>query len=202
ESIAGPRLPGKRAGRVSCSPVLRSSGDLLMPTFLGDGRALFTREQYRALLEVAEAIAVHRDLEGLFHDLAQRLPCIVPFDYFNLVLYDPALHVMRLHLLVTPRPSTIRPGMELPIDESPGGLVWKTQQPLVVENAALESRFPRLTPLLLENGVQSFCSVPLTTALRPLGAMGFGSMHRRVYQEVEVSFMQLVAKQVAVAVDN
>src|SRR5262249_47386452 len=144
---------------------------------------------------VAEAIAVHRDLGGLFHDLAQRLPSIVPFDYINLVLHDATCHVMRLHLLVTPEPSTISPGLELPVDESPGGLVWKTQQPLVVEDAARESRFPRLTPLLLENGVQSFCSVPLTTALRPLGAMGFGSLQRRVYQEAEVRFMQLVARQ-------
>ena len=163
---------------------------------------LFSREQYRTLLEVAEAIAVHRDLGELFHDLAQRLPRIVPFDYINLVLHDPTRNVMRLHLLVVPEPSTISPGLELPVDESPGGLVWKTQQPLVVENVALESRFPKLTPLLLENGVQSFCVVPLTTALRRLGAMGFGSMQQRVYQEAEVSFMQQVAKQVAVAVDN
>ena len=44
--------------------------------------------------------------------------------------------------------------------------------------------------------------VPLTTALRRLGAMGFGSMHCRAYAEAEVSFMQQVARQVAVAVDN
>src|SRR5262249_47004701 len=145
--------------------------------------------QYRTLLEVAEAIATHRDLGELFDDLARRLPRIVPFDFFNLVLHDPARHVMRLHLLVTPEPSTISPGLELPVDESPGGLVWQTQEPLVVENAALDSRFPALTPRLLENGIQSFCSVPLTSALRRLGAMGFGSKNSRVYQQAEVDFM-------------
>jgi formate hydrogenlyase transcriptional activator len=169
---------------------------------LQDGQALFSRDQYRALLEVAEAIAVHRDLGELFDNLARRLPRIVPFDYINLILHDPAHEVMRLHLLVTPEPSTISPGLELPIDVSPGGLVWKTQEPLIVENVTLEKRFSKLTPLLLENGVNSFCTVPLTTALRRLGAMGFGSMQQRIYPEVEVSFMQQVAKQVAVAVDN
>jgi formate hydrogenlyase transcriptional activator len=73
---------------------------------------------------------------------------------------------------------------------------------LIVENAARESRFPRLMPQVLESGIQSFCVVPMTTALRRLGAMGFGSMHGQVYQEAEVNFMQHVAKQVAVAVDN
>jgi formate hydrogenlyase transcriptional activator len=169
---------------------------------LRDGQAPFSREQYRALLEVAEAIAVRRDLKELFDDLANRLPQIVPFDFINLVLYDPARHVMRLHVLVTPEPTTISAGLELPVDGSPGGVVWTTQAPLVVDDVAAETRFPTLTPRLIENGVQSFCGVPLTTALTRLGAMGFGSKERRVYGETDVAFMQQVAKQVAVAVDN
>ncbi|MGH7228319.1 MAG: sigma 54-interacting transcriptional regulator, partial [Nitrospiraceae bacterium] len=160
------------------------------------------RDRLRLLLEVSESIASHRDLDELFHDLAQRLPRFVPFDYINLVLHDPIRDVMRLHILAVPVPSTIRPGLELPIDESPGGLVWKTQQPLMVEDVAQESRFPKLIPMLRENGVQSFCAVPLTTALRRVGAMGFGSLQKRAYQEVELNFMQQVAKQIAVAVDN
>src|SRR5262245_48031301 len=48
----------------------------LMHDFLQDGLAQFSREQYRTLLEVGEAIAVHRDLAELFDDLAVRLPPI------------------------------------------------------------------------------------------------------------------------------
>ena len=180
-----------------------------MPVALPNGQAVSTCDPYRTecdrlglLLEVSESIASHRDLNELFHDLANRLPPIVPFDYINLVLHEPSRNVMRLHLLVTPEPGTIKPGLELPVDGSPGGYVWKTQQTLVVEDVSRENRFPTLTPLLLENGVQSFCSIPLTTALRRLGAIGFGSKQRRDYQEVELRFMQQVAKQVALAVDN
>jgi formate hydrogenlyase transcriptional activator len=173
-----------------------------MPDTLRNGQALFSREQYRALLQVAEAIAVHRDLQELFDDLHRSLPRIVHFDFINLVLYDPARHVMRLQLVVTPEPTTIGPGMELPVDGSPGGLVWTTQEPLVVEDVHAETRFPTLTPKLIENHVESFCGVPLTSALRRLGAMGFGSIERRVYGETDVAFMQQVAQQVAVAVDN
>lgn len=156
----------------------------------------------RLLLEVSESIALHRDLDELFQDLAQRLPYIVPFDYINVILHEATRDVMRLCLIVTSRPTTITPGMELPVDESPSGLVWKTQQPLMVEDVTLESRFPTLMPLLRENGMQSFCAVPLTTSQRRLGAMGFGSLQKRAYQENELYFMKEVAKQVAVAVDN
>ncbi len=163
---------------------------------------MLDQERLRLLLEVSESIASHRDLDALFRDLAQRLPQLVPFDYINAVLHEPARDVMRLWLLVTATPSTISPGLELPVDESPGGLVWRTQQPLTVNDIAQERRFPKLMAMLRENGVQSFCVVPLTTAQRRLGAMGFGSMHRKVYQEAEITFMQQVAEQVAVAVDN
>ena len=160
------------------------------------------RDRLRLLLEVSESIASHRDLDQLLRDLAQRLPQIVPFDYINVVLHESARDVMRLWLLVTSQPSTISPGLELPVDESPGGLVWKTQEPMMVEDVAIESRFPKLMAMLSENGVQSFGVVPLTTAQRRLGAMGFGSYQRRTYQEAEINFMQQVANQVAVAVDN
>ena len=87
-----------------------------MSVSLQAAEAASSRESYRAeferlamLLEVSESIASHRDLSELFQDLADRLPPIVPFDYINLVLHDPAKDVMRLHLLITPEPSTIRP---------------------------------------------------------------------------------------------
>ena len=160
------------------------------------------RDRLRLLVEVSESIASHRNLNNLFHDLAERLPRVVSFDYINLLLHDPARNVMRLHILVAPEASTIRPGQEFPVDGSASGLVWKTQQPLMVEELAKETRFPLLVPMLRENGVQSACWLPLTTALRRLGALGFGSLTRRAYTEADQHFMQQVANQVAVAVDN
>jgi formate hydrogenlyase transcriptional activator len=160
------------------------------------------RNRLRLLLEVSESIALHHDLEDLLHDLAQRLPHVVPFDFINVVLHEPERDVMRLWFLVTSEASTIRPGLETPVNESPGGLVWKTQQTLIVNDIAQERRFPKLLSMLRENGVRSFCVVPLTTAHRRLGAMGFGSLHQRTYQETELDFMRQVGKQVAVAVDN
>src|SRR5678815_1983492 len=85
--------------------------------------------QYQAVLAISEAIAVHRDLNALFHDLAQRLPRIVPFDFINLVLHDPTRDITRLHAVTTPETSTNKPGMELPIDATPAGFVWQSQQP-------------------------------------------------------------------------
>ena len=159
-------------------------------------------EQYQALLEVAEAISVHRDLPSLFHDLTQRMHRVVNFEHMRLLLHDPERNVMRLHVLETQQAGELPACSDLPVEESPGGWVWKNQQPLVISQVEKETRFPCVTKVMIEQGVKSFCVVPLTTAQRRLGALGFGSMQEAAYDDVDLEFLQQVARQVAVAVDN
>ncbi len=194
-------IAGDAASPLTASPeTAASSSTDLTTTRLGLAEQLDGQRQ--ALLEVAEAIALHRDLGELFHDLAGRLHRVVQFDYLNLVLHDTARNVMRLHILETSQPTRVRPGLELPVGETPAGTVWETQQPLVVADIEQESRYPTLLQTLRQEQVKSFCMLPLTTAHRRLGALGFGRTVLHRYSEAEVEFMQQVARQVAVAVDN
>jgi formate hydrogenlyase transcriptional activator len=160
------------------------------------------RDRLRLLLEVSESIASHRDVAALLRDLAQRLPRIVPFDVINVVLHDPVRNSMRLHALVAPEFNKTRPGLEFSMDETTSKFVWENQQPVMVEDVEAEKDFPRLMAVLRENGVRSYCTVPLTTPLRRLGDMSFASAQKRSFHESEISFMQQVARQVAIAVDN
>ena len=157
--------------------------------------------QYQALLEVSEAIASHRDLDRLFNDLAPGLHRVVQFDFANLILYEPTRKVMKSHVLETPDPAYTCPSGECPM-ETPGGWVWETQESWVASNLSNDNRFPDLARWLCDRGVLSLCVVPVTTALRKLGALAFGSRTAAVYSEIDVIFLQEVARQVAVAVDN
>ena len=159
-------------------------------------------ERYQALLEVAEAISVHRDLHELFRDLAQRLPRVVHVNFVALSLHDPVRNTMRLHAIQANVPADLVGGHEGPVEESPAGLVWQTQESVIVPNLAEERRWPKVTQRMSEDGVNSFCVVPLTTAVRRLGAMGFLSLQKEAYGETDLEFLQQVGKQVAVAVDN
>ncbi|MGH9593478.1 MAG: GAF domain-containing protein, partial [Bryobacteraceae bacterium] len=158
--------------------------------------------RYQVLLEVAEAIASHRDLAELFHELSVRLHGVVQFDYLNLILHDPARKVMRLHILETSRPTQLQAGFEIPEHESAAGHVFETQQPMIVPDIEKETRFPLMHEILRQEQIASFCILPLSTAQRRLGALSFGRAERHQYSPDEVEFMQQVARQVAVAVDN
>jgi formate hydrogenlyase transcriptional activator len=109
--------------------------------------------------------------------------------------------MMKSHVLETPDPAYVCPDGDCPM-ETPAGWVWQTQEAWVVSNLSRDSRFPDLAQWLCDRGVRSLCVVPVTTALRRLGALAFGSAHEGAYSEADVTFLQQVARQVAVAVDN
>ncbi|HEY3306475.1 MAG TPA: sigma 54-interacting transcriptional regulator [Candidatus Binatia bacterium] len=157
--------------------------------------------RYRTLLEVSESIASHRELQELFHDLTPRLHRVIEFDFINLILHDAERNVMRSHVLEAPDPNYACPSGECPM-ETPGGWVWQSQQPWVVSALARDARFPEMTQWLSDRGIKSVCVFPITTALRKLGALAFGSAREAAYSESDVEFLQQVARQVAVAVDN
>jgi formate hydrogenlyase transcriptional activator len=161
-----------------------------------------TLRQFETLLEVSESIAQHRDLGALFHDLAERLHRVVQFDYLNLVLHDPERNVMRLHILETAQPHEVKPGLELPLHDTPSGLVFETQQLYFCPDIAQERRFPGFVERLRKENISAVAILPLTTAHRRIGALGFGRQVAHRYTGDETEFMQRVASLVAVAVDN
>jgi formate hydrogenlyase transcriptional activator len=165
----------------------------------GDGRRV---QQYRALLEVAEAITRYGDLAELIRDLAPRLRRVVPFDFLILLLHDPAENAMRLHVLESGRPEAVSvPHGPTPLD-SPSGLVWQNQQSMVIPDYEQETRFPHMTPVWRERGIRSGGYVPLTVAGRRIGTINFARTTPGGYDAHDLRFLQQVAGVVAVAVEN
>ena len=151
---------------------------------------------------MSESIALHRDLAALIHDLAQRLHRVVQFDFLTLTLHHPARNTMRLHVLESEEPDAAATGLETPLEESIAGWVWQNQQPLIMPDLDRETRYPRIIAMTRARGIRSLCLLPLTTAQRRLGALGFGSLQPAAYDGVDLQFLGQVAAQVAVAVDN
>jgi formate hydrogenlyase transcriptional activator len=167
-----------------------------------DGPATAPGESYRALLAVSEAIASQRDLPALFQDLADRLHQVVLFDSLALVLHEPASDTLRLHVQEAAVPAPPPAAMVFPVGDDPAGLVWQAQEPLVTAGLAELERWPGFLQRVRPYGVQSFCWLPLTTARRRLGTLVFACKQPSAYARADLDFLQLVANQVAVAVEN
>jgi formate hydrogenlyase transcriptional activator len=159
--------------------------------------------QFEALLEVTETITQQRDLKVLFHELSERLHCVVQFDFLALVLHDPATNTMRLHTLETREPyEKEEPSAPSPVEATPSGWAWENQQTFISLDTSKDTRYPEFMQKMESEGVHSIVILPLTTAQHRLGALGFGRYVPHGMSEAEIDFMKRVVAQVAVAVDN
>src|SRR5438309_5005479 len=167
----------------------------------GDHRACAPDNLQQILLEVSHATASHRDLQSLLDDLAGLLRRVARFDRLAIVLHDPARDVMRLHTIVSIGPTYLTT-LELPVADSPAGLVWQTQRPFVVPRIDEEPGFSEVTRILKAEGMRSFCVLPLTTPLRRLGGLSFASQDEDAFSDADVEVLKELTSQVALAVDN
>src|SRR5436190_1483026 len=189
----------------SGGPATETDGRLMLrgnATTVGraDRRACAQGDLHRVLLDVSHAVSSHRELKSLLGDLAGLLRRVAHFDRLAIVLHDAERDRMRLHTLVSSEP-TFMTDMDLPLEESPAGLVWQTQEPLVVASIDAEKRFPAVMQVLRGEDMRSVCLLPLTTPLRRLGALTFASREEDAFSPADVDVLHEVATHVALAVD-
>ena len=152
------------------------------------------------LLDVSRTAASCRDLRSLIRELAQVLRRIAHFDRVAIVLHDATTETMRLHT-VDAWPAPLVTEIELPIEESPAGIAWRTQQPIVLD-IDHETRFTEVLDILRREGMRSVCVLPLTSPLRRLGGLSFASRDANAFGETDVAFLRELTSHIALAVDN
>jgi formate hydrogenlyase transcriptional activator len=157
-------------------------------------------KRYEALLRVSQTLISIRSSEELFSLLARELRAAVNFYFMGVGIYDENAHEVRLT-------SYGEPGVPLRVpklapEETFTWWVYQHQQPLIIPSLDAENRFPAVAEMLKNRGVRSVCVLPLTTVHRRLGCLTLGSIEADAYSREEVSFLSLVANQVALAVDS
>jgi formate hydrogenlyase transcriptional activator len=156
--------------------------------------------RYEALLEMADLMVHHHSLPELFLAMAERLRRVVAADAANFFLYDPTSNMMRLHFWKGNEISSVP--LDVAVEASPSGWTWQNQRPLVVNDLQSETRFPLVLNGLREQGLKSYCWLPLTTAEKRLGALGLGSCRINAYTGKDMRLLPRVAQLIAVAVEN
>jgi formate hydrogenlyase transcriptional activator len=159
-------------------------------------------QKYLTLLELSKAIASHRNLSELFHDIACRLRNLFSFRDLAVMLHDAQRDVMRSYFFEGCNEgwATIQ-STEVAVDESINGQVWREQSPLIIRDLDQETRFP-LAQKLRDKGIKSVCCLPLSTVHQKLGTLNLWSEEVGAYDTFDLKFAQLVTSQIAVAVES
>jgi formate hydrogenlyase transcriptional activator len=158
--------------------------------------------RYEALFRVSEAISAYRDPSELFHALAGELSKIFRFDGIGVVQYDEAGNRTKWHLAERCRCPEAASSKEIGPEDAITSWVHRNQESIVISSVDEEIRFRSAMDQLRKCGIRSGCVLPLTTVHRRLGCLVIVSEQVNAYSEEEIEFLSLVAKQVAVAMDD
>jgi formate hydrogenlyase transcriptional activator len=163
--------------------------------------ALEVDARYRALVDVAGALASYAELDDLLGSLRGHLEQIVQFTFLAVSLRADEDGSLVLRFF-EPRdlPVSKLVGSRYPIDASYPGQAVRTGRPVYIPRVTADGLYP--SRILVEHGVASYCVVPLTTARGTLGSLNFGSLTPDAYGPHDIELMGRVARLVAVAVEN
>lgn len=162
-----------------------------------------TARRYHALFAVAESIAACHDLSTLLLDLIKKMKAVTSFDAVSVLLYDEKRHVLRVRIIEAPTIPPQELPVELSVEKTGAGQVWKTQQPMMITDL-LEAaqRYPGGLATVHASGIRTIYMAPLTSAGRRLGLMIFASVRQDAWNDEDQKVLHEVTNLVAIAVDN
>src|SRR3954468_4109916 len=162
------------------------------------------RDQVELLLDVTNAVVTQLDTRALFAAVAPALRRFCNADVAAIALYDPDEGLLRHHVCDAPEGFCREPERPKSADRSLGGSasgrVFTTGKPRIFSLAELES-FPE-SAFILERGIRSACSVPLTTAQGILGTLDLGAFAPDVFSADQFPLLTRIAGQIGIAVQN
>jgi formate hydrogenlyase transcriptional activator len=161
------------------------------------------KERLHMLLEVNNTLVTNRDLQKLFPAISAFIHRMIRYDYASVAVYDEETHSLSYYPLESPLTTGLT-GMDttLPVKDTPAGHALMDRETKIFTREDLMGIQSAYVSQMLDRGIQSVCCIPLTTRKGELGTLNLASKDEHAFAPPDVGFLQQVAGQVAVALDN
>jgi len=160
--------------------------------------------RYEAVLRISEALSVCIEPEDLTKILSEQLHEFLDFLRFYIIVYKEESSEVEW-AVVGREKSQIAAYADVTVQQRPSWQAYSTQEPFHIQDWNTDARVPaRLKQGITAQGLEvgPLVFVPLTTPHRRLGALGMSGAHGTVYSNDDVSFLRLVGRVVAFAIDD
>ncbi len=155
----------------------------------------------RSLLHINNAIITNLTEEALLRSISEAVRPFIHFDRCAITLYSPETDTFRFLAVAGDLQSDyFQTGLEVGRAETSAGWVFDHRQPLR-RNLEEEQQFANEKRLRAE-GLRWLCAVPLMLRGKSIGTLSVVSREKDPYSEEDAQFLQEVAIQVALAIEN
>jgi formate hydrogenlyase transcriptional activator len=167
-----------------------------------EGALRKNEERNRSLLQINNAIITNLTQQALLHSISEALHRVISFDRCAITLYEPESNTFRFLAVEGDLLSDyFRAGLEDSRNETCASWVFDHQQPLLRRDLAKEREYANERRLVAE-GIQSMCVLPLVFQGKCMGTLSLVSREKDRYSDEDAVFLQEVANQVALAIQN
>lgn len=154
------------------------------------------------LLELSSAMLAGLDIRTTLAAIGAGIQNVAPHDFAVIALMDSESGELHAQGLPPNEDAIFSSETMLPLEETPSGWVFRTQQPLLLKNLRTE-RFPAESlERYWKAGVRSAYWLPLRGRQRMIGTLFIGSRSETAFDPIDVEMLLQIARQIASAVDN
>src|SRR5271155_38242 len=157
-------------------------------------------QRYAALLRMVDIVSFRQDPGELFQKLAPHRRSVLSFYLLTFAASDSLQRIMKMYWWEGSQ--WLHGPLEVPVEESVAGSVWRNQTVACVENLTADKQLEPELQWLREQKIQSYCVLPLTNFREKLGVLGFGSKRTHGFDHRDLHFLGRVAEMVALCIDT
>jgi len=128
---------------------------------------------------------------------------MIRYDDASVAVYDEEAHSLSYYPLESSPTSRLSEmATTFPVKDTPAGHALMERETKIFTREDLTGIQSAYVSQMLDRGIQSVCIIPLTTRKGELGTLNLASKHENAFAPRDVGFLEQVAAQVAVALDN
>ena len=160
-------------------------------------------ERLRVLLKTGSSLASNLDIRQVFPSISAHVRHVTHHEFASLLVLDDSCGLFRQYATDFPlAKGSLPPDVTEPVDNSPAGKALRLGEPLIFTKEEIAAFGIDATTYLIEEGILSLCSIPLTTSKDMLGTLNFGSTRPNAFQAENLELFSQIAAQVAGALEN
>jgi formate hydrogenlyase transcriptional activator len=167
------------------------------------GALQLERQRLQMLLEVTNKLVTSHDIRQLFPAIAGFVHKVVRQEYASVAVHDEATRSLHIYALDTSlTEGSIVADSTISVQESTTGRAFLEKETLIYNHEQMVGMRSNFVERMLEQGIQSLCCIPLITRRGAIGTLNLASTQNDAFVSQDLGFLQQVAAQVAVALDN
>jgi PAS domain S-box-containing protein len=149
---------------------------------------------------IAATISQSLDLDTVLNAAMDKAMAVMQAEGGGIYLLEPDGAMLTLRVYRGISEEYIRAVQHLKVGEGLSGRVVAERKPIALDVA--DYSLPRLSPILVQEGMQSLVSAPLIFKGTALGALNLGAKRPRAFRQEEIELLTAICQQIGVAVEN